>query len=171
MKRLGLVVIVLALLVTGGGVAVARPMGAQRIFVVGRVEDPTATITASGVMHGTGTLTAESVSFDRAGLSYVETDLAAVGNGTLTVLVHGAFDKWPFTLDPRTCTRFGRISGTWTITDAGGDLAGATGGGTLSGWFFTYANGCDVNAIKGFVAGPMVGVVHRADTSTTRAAG
>jgi len=116
MKRLGLVAIVLALLVTGGGVAVARPMDAQRIFVVGRVEDPTATITASGVMHGTGTLTAESVSFDQAGLSYVETDLATVGNGTLTVVVHGAFDKWPFTLDPRTCTRFGRIFGTWTIT-------------------------------------------------------
>jgi hypothetical protein len=170
MKRLGLAAIVLALLVTGGGVAVARPMDTQRIFVVGRVEDPVATITASGVVHGTGTLTAESVSFDQAGLSYVETDLATVGNGTLTVVVHGKFDKWPFTLNPRTCTRFGRISGTWTITGASGDLAGLTGGGTISGWFFTHARGCDVNAIKGFVAGPMVGKVHRPNTPTPRAA-
>ena len=162
MKRLLAVPVVLALLLTGGGVAAARPLDAQCIFVVGRVEDPTATITASGVVNGTGTLTAESVSFDQATKSYVETDLAAVGGGTLTVLVHGAFDKWPFTLDPRTCTQFGSIFGTWTITSAGGELAGATGGGTLSGRFFTYANGCDVNNIKGFVAGPMVGSVHAA---------
>jgi hypothetical protein len=161
---------VLVLLLAGGGVAVAQPSDGQRIFVVGRVEDPTATITARGVVNGTGTLTAESVAFDQATKSYVETDLATVGNGTLTVVVHGAFDKWPFTLDPRTCTQFGRISGTWTVTSAGGDLAGATGGGTLSGWFFTHANGCDVNAIKGVVAGPMVGSVHRAVTSTPRAA-
>ena len=163
MKRLLVVPVVLALLLTGGGVAVARPMDAQRIFVVGRVEDPTATIAASGVVNGAGTLTAESVDFNQATKSYVETDLATVGNGTLTVLVHGAFDTWPFTLDPRSCTQFGRISGTWTITAAGGDLAGATGGGTLSGRFFTYAargaGGCDVNVIKGVVAGPMVGAV------------
>jgi len=168
MKHLLVVPVVLALSLTGGGVAAARPPDAQRIFVVGRVEDPTAMITASGVVDGTGTLTAESVSFDQATRSYVETDLAAVGGGTsgrdgrettLTVLVHGAFDKWPFTLDPRTCTQSGRIFGTWSITSAGGDLAGATGGGTLSGRFFTYASGCDVNNIKGFVAGPMVGSV------------
>lgn len=37
----------------------------------------------------------------------------------------------------------------------------AAGGGTLFGRFLTYAtrdrNGCDVNEIKGVVAGPMVG--------------
>jgi len=160
----------LVLLLTGGGVATAQPVAGQRIFVVGRVENPTATIVASGVANGIGTLTAESVDFNEATKSYVETDLATVGNGTLTVVVHGAFDKWPFTLDPRTCNQFGRISGTWTITAAGGDLAGATGGRSLSGWFFTYASGCDVDQIKGVVAGPMVGGVHRATTSTPSAA-
>ncbi|HEX4721202.1 MAG TPA: hypothetical protein VH333_01710 [Pseudonocardiaceae bacterium] len=157
--------VVLLLLLTGGGVADARPSTSQRIFVVGRVEDPTATITASGMITGTGTLTAESVDFDQATDSYVETDLAAVGGGTLTVLVHGAFDTWPFTLDPRTCTRSGRITGTWTVTGTGGDLAGVAGGGTLAGHFLTYAahghGGCDVNDIKGFVAGPMTGDLHR----------
>ncbi len=115
--------VALVLLLTGGGVATAQPVAGQRIFVVGRVENPTATIVASGVANGIGTLTAESVDFNEATKSYVETDLATVGNGTLTVVVHGAFDKWPFTLDPRTCNQFGRISGTWTITAAGGDLA------------------------------------------------
>lgn len=161
--------VVLVLLLAGGGVADAQPAAGQRIFVVGRVEDPTATITAHGVVNGIGTLTAESVDFNQADKSYVETDLATVGDGTLTVVVHGAFDTWPFTLDPATCTRLGRITGTWTITNAGGDLAGATGGGTLSGRFFTYATrgptGCNVNEIKGVVAGPMVGNVHRAAMS------
>jgi hypothetical protein len=162
---LAVVPVVLALLLSGHGVAVARQADDQRIFVIGRVEDPTATIVARGVVNGTGSLTAESVDFDQVHLSYVETDLAAVGDGTLTIVVHGGFDTWPFTLDPRTCTRFGQISGTWAITGAGGDLVGATGGGTLSGRFFTYAprgpGGCDANQIKGLVAGPMVGTVHR----------
>jgi len=153
--------VVLALLLAGGGIADARPANDQFIFVVGRVEDPTATIVANGVVTGTGTLTAESVDFNQPDKSYVETDLAAVDEGTLTVVVHGRFDTWPFTLDPRTCTRSGRITGTWTVVGAGGHLAGAAGGGTLSGRFFTYAtrdrNGCDVNEIKGVVAGPMVG--------------
>ena len=161
MRAALVVAIVLALLVADGGIANARPADNERVFVVGRVEDPTATIVAHGVVTGTGTLTAESVDFDQADKSYVETDLATVGGGTLTVLVHGRFDTWPFTLDPRTCTRSGRITGTWTVTGAGGDLAGATGGGTLAGRFRTFAtrdrNGCDVNDIKGVVAGPMVG--------------
>lgn len=162
---IAVVPVVLVLLLSGHGVAVARQADDQRIFVVGRVEEPTATIVARGVVNGIGSLTAEAVDFDQAHLSYVETDLAAVGAGTLTIVVHGGFDTWPFALDPRTCTRVGRISGTWTITGAGGELAGATGGGTLSGRFFTYAargpDGCDANQIKGLVAGPMVGTVHR----------
>ncbi len=153
--------VALLLLFTAGPVAVAAPAADQRIDVIGRVEDPTATIIANGEINGTGSLTAESVEFDQPTKTYLETDLAAVGGGTLTILVHGAFDTWPFTLDPRTCTNSGRIFGTWTITAAGGDLTGATGGGTLSGRFLTYAShdatGCDLNDIKGFVAGPMVG--------------
>lgn len=153
----------LALLLTTASIADARPAANQRIFVVGRVENPTATITASGAINGTGTLTAESVDFNQAGDSYVETDLATVGAGTLTILVHGAFNTWPFTLNPRTCTRVGRIFGTWTVTKAEGDLAGTTGGGTLSGHFLTHAThtptGCDVDNITGFVAGPMIGAV------------
>jgi hypothetical protein len=48
-------------------------------------------------------------------------------------------------------------------------LAGATGGGTLSGVFLTYAartaTGCDEAAIKGFVFGPMVGALHLSQQS------
>jgi hypothetical protein len=55
------------------------------------------------------------------------------------------------------------------VTGADGDLAGATGDGTLAGRFLTYAtrdrNGCDVKEIKGVVAGPMVGNLHLVATS------
>ena len=156
--------VALLLLFAAGPVAVAAPAVGQRVYVMGRVEDPQAMIIASGVVNGTGSLTAESVEFDQPALTYVETDLAAVDGGTLTILVHGAFDSWPFTLDPLTCTNSGRIVGTWRITAASGDLTGAIGGGSLSGRFFTYAvhdpTGCDLNDIKGFVAGPMIGNIH-----------
>ena len=156
--------VALLLLLAAGPAAIAAPAAGQRIYVIGRVEDPQATIIANGVVNGTGSLTAESVEFDQPALTYLETDLAAVDGGTLTILVHGAFDSWPFALDPRTCTNSGRIVGTWSITAASGDLTGAIGGGTLSGRFFTYATrnttGCDLNDIKGFVAGPMIGNIH-----------
>jgi hypothetical protein len=164
-----------ALAVLGAGVALAAlvgsgiPAGAseahpnQSFLIAGTVENPTAQVFASGMVEGQGTLTAESADFHQETNSYDETDLLAVGSGSLQVVIHGAFNTWPFTLDPRTCTQHGTITGTWTIASGAGSLAGATGGGTLSGVFFTYAPptaaGCDETAIKGFVFGPMVGTL------------
>jgi hypothetical protein len=49
------------------------------------------------------------------------------------------------------------------VTRGDGDFAGASGEGTFSGRFFIYAargaGGCDETALKGFLAGPMVGNV------------
>jgi hypothetical protein len=161
-----------ALAVLGAGVALVGfgiPAGAaqahpnQSFLIAGTVENPTAQVFASGMVEGQGTLTAESADFHQETDSYVETDLLAVGSGSLQVVIHGAFNTWPFTLDPRTCTQHGTITGTWTIASGAGSLAGATGGGTESGVFLTYAPrtaaGCDETAIKGFVFGPMVGTL------------
>jgi hypothetical protein len=165
-----------ALAALGAGLALVVPLalgipaGAaeahhnQRFVIAGTVDNPTARVFADGVVHGPGTLTAESADFHQDTDSYDETDLLAVGSGSLQVVVHGSFNTWPFTLDPATCTQHGTVRGTWTIASGGGSLAGATGGGTLSGVFFTYAArtaaGCDETAIKGFVFGPMVGDLH-----------
>jgi hypothetical protein len=135
----------------------------QRFLIAGTVESPTALVVAYGLVHGLGTLTAESADFHQETGSYDETDLLAVGSGSLQVVVHGSFNTWPFTLDPATCAQHGTVKGTWTIASGAGSLAGATGGGTLSGIFLTYAArtaaGCDETAIKGFVFGPMVGAL------------
>jgi hypothetical protein len=134
---------------------------AQRFVLSGRVEAPSLTLVAGGAINGVGSLTAESVDYRPSDRTYRETDLAVIGDGTLTLSFTGAFDTWPFTLDPRTCTRHGGLSGTWSVTGAGGTFAGATGHGTFSGRFLTYAGrtaaGCDEAAIKGFVTGPMTG--------------
>jgi hypothetical protein len=150
-------------------VALGVPAGAdeahqnQRFVIAGTVEDPTAFVVAYGLVHGLGTLTAESADFHQETDSYDETDLLAVGSGSLHVAVHGSFNTWPFTFDPATCTQHGTVKGTWTVESGAGSLAGATGGGTLSGVFLTYAprtaGGCDETAIKGFVFGPMVGAL------------
>ena len=136
----------------------------QRFLIAGTVDNPTAHVFAVGVVHGLGTLTAESADFHQETDSYDETDLLAVGSGSLQVVVHGSFNTWPFTLDPATCTQHGTVKGTWTIASGAGSLAGATGGGTLSGIFLTYAArtaaGCDEMALKGFVVGPMSGTLH-----------
>ncbi len=119
---------------------------------------------AQGVVHGLGTLTAESADFHQETDSYDETDQLAVGSGTLLVVVHGSFSTWPFTLDPASCTQRGTLGGTWTVTSAAGTLAGTTGYGTFTGVFLTYAaptsTGCDETAIKGYVFGPMVGTLN-----------
>ena len=136
----------------------------QRFFAAGRLEAPSITLVASGVITGAGSLTAESADYRPADKTYRETDLAVIGGGTLTISVNGRFDVWPFALDPRTCTQQGVLGGTWTVSGSAADFAGTTGRGTLSGRFFTYArrgpDGCDETAIKGFVAGPMVGSLH-----------
>jgi hypothetical protein len=142
--------------------AVQAPQN-QRFVIAGTVENPTAFVVAYGVVHGLGTLTAESADFHQETDSYDETDLLAVGSGSLQVAVHGSFNTWPFTLDRAACTQHGTVKGTWTIASGAGSLAGATGGGTLSGIFLTYAPrtaaGCEETAIKGFVFGPMVGAL------------
>jgi hypothetical protein len=143
------------------GTARATPAGAQRFVLSGRVEAPSLTLVAAGVVNGVGSLTAKTVDYRPSDRTYRETDVAAIGRGTLTLSMTGAFDTWPFALDPRTCTQHGGLAGTWRVTAAGGAYAGATGGGTFSGRFLTYAGrgpaGCDEAAIKGFVAGPMAG--------------
>jgi hypothetical protein len=143
------------------GPAEASSAHAQSFVLSGRVEAPSLTLFASGVINGVGSLTAETVDYRPADRTYRETDLAAIGDGTLTLSFTGAFDTWPFTLNPRTCTQHGGLSGTWTITGASGTFTGTTGHGTFSGRFLTYAarttTGCDKAAIKGFVAGPMTG--------------
>jgi hypothetical protein len=168
-KAIG-VLLVHLLMLSGSVAAWAAPPGNVRFLVTGRVEDPSATFIASGAINGVGTLTAEWVDYRQADNTYHETDLAAVGGGTLTLSVDGRFDVWPFALDPRTCTQRGTLSGIWTVTAGGGDFAGATGSGTFSGHFLTYANrtpdGCDEKALKGFLAGPMVGNVRFTENST-----
>ena len=151
-------------------VALGMPAGAaeahdnQRFVIAGTVDSPTALVFADGVVHGLGTLTAESADFHPQTNSYDETDLLAIGSGSLQVVIHGSFNTWPFTLDPATCTQHGTVNGTWIVASGSGSLAGATGGGTLSGLFLTFAArtaaGCDETAIKGFVFGPMVGTLH-----------
>jgi hypothetical protein len=149
--------ILLVLLLGMTGTAAATEAPNQRFVSAGRVEAPSIMIAGHGLINGIGTLTAESVEFHQADNSYRETDLAVVGTGRFTLSVNGRFSVWPFTLDPLTCTRHGTLGGTWSFT------AGATGGGTFSGRFFTYASrgptGCDENAIKGFVSGQLVGTV------------
>ena len=167
-KVIGILLVPLAVLLGIDGSAAATGTGNQRFFVAGRVEDPGATITGSGVITGVGSLTAQSVEFRPADNTYSETDIVAIGGGSLTVSIDGRFSVWPFTVDPRSCTQRGTLSGTWTIVTGGGDFAGATGAGTFSGWFFTYARrgpaGCDEANLKGFLAGPMVGTVRTAPT-------
>lgn len=115
------------------------------------------------MITGIGTLTAESVDLHPIDNTYHEVDLAVIGEGNLTISIDGRFDTWPFTLEPSSCTQQGTLGGNWTITASGGDFTGATGGGTFQGRFFTYAArgpaGCDESAIKGFVAGTMIGDV------------
>lgn len=143
------------------GTAQTSPAHHQHFLLFGRVEAPSLTLVADGVINGIGTLAAESVEYQPADLTYRETDLAIVGEGRLTLSITGAFSTWPFTLDPRTCTQHGRLAGRWRITSGGGAFAGATGGGTFSGRFLTSAQrgttGCDEAMIKGFVSGPMNG--------------
>jgi hypothetical protein len=133
----------------------------QRFVLYGRLEAASLTLVANGAINGVGSLTAETVEYQPADRTYRETDLAVIGNGTLTLSITGAFDTWPFTLDPPTCTRHGTLAGTWSVSAAGGAFAGATGNGTFAGRFLTYARQisrrCDETTIKGFVAGPMTG--------------
>lgn len=166
MKKLIAILLVplAALLGVGGvgGVAAAGAEGNQHFFLAGPAEGPSITIAGYGMITGIGTLTAETVDLRPIDNTYHEVDLAVIDGGTLTISIDGRFDTWPFTLDPRSCTRHGTLGGTWVITASGGNLAGATGGGAFHGRFFTYASrgpaGCEA-AIKGFVAGPMVGDV------------
>jgi hypothetical protein len=164
-KIISILLVQLAALLGIGGVASASAgaEGQQRFFLAGPAEGPSITITGHGMITGIGTLTAESVDLRPIDNTYHEVDLAAIGGGTLTISIDGRFDTWPFTLDPRSCTRRGTLGGNWVITASGGDFAGATGDGTFRGRFFTYASrgpaGCDEGAIRGFVAGSMVGDV------------
>jgi hypothetical protein len=156
-------VILLGAVLGSGAPAGAAPAGDVRFVLAGRLEDPAITVVATGAITGVGTLSAESVDYHPADRTYRETDLADLGAGTLRMSVDGAFDVWPFELDPATCTQHGALTGTWTITAATGDLAGSTGSGTFSGRYVTYSArdpaGCDETAIKGFVAGSMSGTV------------
>jgi hypothetical protein len=161
MKAVGIVFGQLLALPLIAGPAHAAQAHHQRFILYGRVEAPSLTLVASGAINGTGSLTAKTVEYQQSDRTYHETDLAAVGNGTLTLSVTGVFDTWPFTLDPRTCTQHGALAGKWSVIAAGGALAGTTGSGVFSGRFLTYADrepsGCAEAAIKGFVVGPMTG--------------
>ena len=167
MRRALLLLLPVPVLVLGlaGGPAAAAPADAVRIFLAGRVQDPAIALVATGAITGVGTLSATSVDYHPADRTYRETDVAALGPGTLTLSVDGTFDTWPFDLDPATCTAHGSLSGKWTITAATGDFAGSGGGGTFSGRYVTHAAkgpaGCDTTALQGFVAGSMVGAVRR----------
>lgn len=158
MKRLVGLLLVLPLTLAA---AQPRPAHHQHFLLFGRVEAPSLTLVAHGVINGIGTLAAETVVYQQADRTYRETDLAVIGDGRLTLSITGAFSTWPFTLDPRTCTQHGRLAGKWSITSGDRAFVGATGGGTFSGHFFTYARrgtaGCDEAVIKGFVYGPMNG--------------
>jgi hypothetical protein len=168
MKKVAVILLVqLVVLLVGDGAAAAKAEDNQYFFVTGRVEDPSATITGKGVITGVGSLTVESVDFRPVDNTYHEMDVAVFGGGTLTMSIDGRFDVWPFTLDPRSCTQRGTLTGTWIVTAGAGDFVGATGDGTFSGRFFTYArrgsDGCDETALKGFIAGPMVGNINLPD--------
>jgi hypothetical protein len=162
-RFIGILLVQLAALLGVGDVAAARTEVNQHFFLAGPAEGPSITIAGSGVITGIGTLTAEAVDLRPIDNTYHEVDSAIIGGGNLTLSIDGRFDTWPFALDPRSCTRHGRLGGTWTVTASGGNLTGAIGGGTFQGQFFTYAArgpaGCDEGAIKGFVAGTMVGDV------------
>lgn len=163
MRAVG-ILLILALLGVGGVTAAhAEADGNQHFVLAGPAEGPSIMIAAHGMITGIGTLTAESVDFRQIDNTYHEVDRADIGAGTLTISVDGRFDTWPFTLDPRSCTRHGMLGGNWVITASDGDFARATGGGTFRGRFFTYANrtpaGCAEGAIKGFVSGSMTGDV------------
>jgi hypothetical protein len=162
-KLIGILLVQITALLVVDGVAAARTEGNQRFFLAGPAEGPSITIAGHGIINGIGTLTAESVDLRPDDNTYHEVDLAVIARGTLTISIDGRFDTWPFTLDPVSCTQHGTLGGSWTITASGGDLAGTTGGGTFRGWFFTYASrgpaGCNEDAIRGFVAGPMTGSV------------
>jgi hypothetical protein len=164
-RRLLAALVVPLLLLAVSGPASANSAGPLRVLAFGRVEDAAITIVASGAITGAGSLTAESVAYRQADLTYTEVDRAALGAGELTLSVEGAFDVWPFSLDPLTCTRHGSLSGTWTITRGTGRYTGVTGHGTLTGRFLTYAArgsaGCDETVVKGFVVGSMAGTVAR----------
>jgi hypothetical protein len=151
------------------GTAEAAPT--QRFVLSGRLEAPSLPLLAGGVINGVGSLTAEAVEYQPSDRTYHETDLAVIGDGTLTLSITGAFDTWPFTLDPRTCTQHGGLAGTWSVAGAGGTFAGAIGHGTFSGRFLTYADrgsaGCDEAAIKGFVTGSMTGSLALSDAPRT----
>lgn len=171
-KVIGVLFVLLVVLPGSGASALAgaedkRAEDNQRFLVAGRVEEPSATIAGNGVITGVGSLTAESVDFRPADNTYHETDVAVIGGGTLTMSIDGRFDPWPFTLDPRSCTQRGTLTGTWTVMTGSGDFVGATGDGTFSGRFVTYARrgpaGCDEETLKGFVVGPMVGNVSLPD--------
>jgi hypothetical protein len=163
-KAIGILVILLVQLGLVGS-ASATGAGNQRFSLAGRIEDPSIVIAGSGPITGVGSLAAESVEFHPADKTYLETDIAVIGDGTLTMAIDGRFDVWPFTLDPRTCTQHGTLSGTWTITSAGGAFTGTTGAGEFRGHFFTYARrgaaGCEEATVKGFVAGSMLGSLSR----------
>ena len=162
-KLIGVLLVQLAALLGVGGVASAHPESNQHFLLAGPAEGPSITIAGRGVITGIGTLTAVTVDLRPVDNTYHEVDIAVIGDGTLTISIDGRFDKWPFTLDPRSCTRHGNLGGAWFVTASGGDLTGATGDGTFRGRFFTYARrgpaGCDEGAIKGFVAGSMTGNV------------
>ena len=150
-----------------GGVVRAEPAHTQRFLLSGRIEAPSLRLVATGVINGVGSLTAETVHYSEADRTYRETDLAVIGDGSLTLSINGAFDTWPFSLDPRTCTQRGGLAGTWRVIGSSGAFTGATGEGTFSGRFLTYADrrtaGCDEAAIKGFVVGSMTGVLDGTD--------
>lgn len=162
-KILAVLLVALLPLVGGAGAAWAAQPDNTRFLVAGRLEDPSLTMIGSGAITGIGTLTAEAADYRQADNTYHETDLAAIGGGTLTIVVDGRFSVWPFTVNPRTCTRQGTLTGRWTVTGGGGDFTGASGGGTFSGRFFVYAGrgpaGCDETALKGLLVGPMAGDV------------
>lgn len=169
MRRAGATALLTAVLLLAQVAAVAAPAAAetaganQHFLLLAQLENPTATLMAVGPVTGIGTLTAQSATYDEPTKSYDETDVVAVGAGTLTITVHGSFDTWPFALAPPACTQHGRISGTWAITAGSGAFAGATGGGTVSGGFFTFGprstTGCDTSAVRGVALGTMTGTV------------
>jgi hypothetical protein len=164
-KFISLLLVQLVALLGMGGVGEASTPsgGSQTFFLAGPAEGPSITIAGRGMINGIGTLTAESVELRPIDNTYHEVDGAVIGDGTLTISIDGRFSTWPFTLDPRSCTRSGTLGGNWVIAEGQGKFAGAVGGGTFRGRFFTYASrapaGCDESAIKGFVAGTMVGAV------------
>jgi hypothetical protein len=150
-------------LVVSAPAAMAAPTQNQRFILAGTLQGPALTVVGQGPVHGVGTFTAVSADYHQATDSYDETDRLAVGTGSLLLAIHGSFSTWPFTFDPVSCTQRGTIGGTWAVTSGDGSLAGATGQGTFSADFLTYAprtpTGCDGTSVKGVVSGQMVGTV------------